>query len=97
MELQSTEAFGPTIFSPRGKLDLCSTAHLLAAVKQCQARNPKCIVVDLSRVSQIDPGVARILVLLQEHLSQRQCRLMLLDASDDTCLSLEAARALVAA
>lgn len=97
MELHSTEAFGPPILSPRGNLDLCAAALLLTAVRQCQTRNPRCIVVDLSRVSELGQGVARILVQLQRHLAQRQCRLLLLDASPAACRSLEAARGLVAA
>lgn len=97
MELNSTEAFGPPIFTPQGNLDLYSAADLLSAVRQCQQKNPRCVVVDLSRVTEIDQGVARILLLLQQHLAQRQCRLMLIDASPVTCRRLEAARDLLAA
>ena len=92
-----TEAFGPTILSPLGNLDLCTAAQLLTAVRECQAKNPRCVVVDLSKVTQMDYGVARILILLQRHLAERQCRLVLLDASPSALQCLEAARGFLAA
>lgn len=97
MIMLRTEAFGPPIFKPVGNLDLCLAAYLLTAVRQCQTKNPGSVVLDLSRVTEMDQGVARILLLLQRHLAQRQCRLVLLDASPAAGRSLEGARGFVAA